>query len=90
MGKEVVVNNKLYSAALFGYELIASDVCADRVQARRHKKKRINKKWRKRYGFKAIPWKKLIITADRQIIGHPTMINALLLQLQMEDKIYDE
>lgn len=25
------------------------------VQARRHKKKRINKKWLKRYGHKAVP-----------------------------------
>lgn len=28
--------------------------CPRRVQARRHKKKRINKKWAKRYGYKTV------------------------------------
>lgn len=62
-----------------GYDLICSNSCADWVQARRHKKKRINKKWRKRYGMKAVPWKRYIIdTANMKIYGHPTMIDKLI------------
>ena len=42
--------------------------CTVLVQARKHKKKRINKKWRKRYGFKekqiCIPGVKLESCAD--------------------------
>ena len=35
-----------------GYTLTGK--CPRRVQARRHKKKRINKKWIKRYGYKTV------------------------------------
>ena len=34
------------------------------VQARTHKKKRINKKWKKRYGMKVVYEKKMAKTAD--------------------------
>lgn len=34
------------------YTLIGK--CPRRVQARRHKKKRVNKKWAKRYGYKTV------------------------------------
>ena len=34
-----------------GYKIIATESCCDYVQARKHKKKRINKKWLKRYMF---------------------------------------
>lgn len=62
--------------SIFGYQLIESHHCADLVQARKHKKKRINKKWLKRYGMKEVPWKKYIIV-DNKIYAHPTMIQRL-------------
>jgi hypothetical protein len=43
---------------------------ADMVQVRTHKKKRINKKWRKRYGFKEIPWNKFYIESNRIYCHH--------------------
>lgn len=59
-----------------GYRIVAAPCMRDLVQARRHKKKRINKKWRKRYGMRAVPWKKFLI-ADGVIYGHPKWIDKL-------------
>ena len=60
-----------------GYLLIEVPSMCDTVQARTHKKKRINKKWRKRYGTKEKPWTKFVITEDRRIFAHPKMIARL-------------
>lgn len=71
---------------IFGYQLIAVPCMCDKVQARKHKKKRINKKWRKRYGMKEIPWSKFYITNDHKIYGHPKMIERVTEQLKLEGK----
>lgn len=71
---------------IFGYQLIAVPCMCDMVQARKHKKKRINKKWRKRYGMKEIPWSKFLITKDHKIYGHPKMIERVTEQLKLEGK----
>ena len=44
------------------------------VQARRHKKKRIDKKWRKRYGFKTIFRKKQLTDC---VVSHDILNNEL-------------
>lgn len=57
-----------------GFRIIATEGCCDYVQARKHKKKRINKKWLKRYGKKLIPKKEIVVAncgADRFIFCHP-------------------
>jgi hypothetical protein len=64
-----------------GYQVIAVPYMMDIVQARTHKKKRINKKWRKRYGVKEVPWNKFII-ADNKIYCNPKMIE------KISDEIY--
>lgn len=38
-----------------GYEILITEYITKDVQRRTHKKKRINKKWLKRYGIKIIP-----------------------------------
>ncbi len=65
-----------------GYQVIAVPYMIDIVQARTHKKKRINKKWRKRYGVKEVPWNKFII-ADRKIYCHPKMVEKLNAEIYM-------
>ena len=45
-------------------------------QRRTHKKKRINKKWRKRYGVIAIPDDQIYVI-DKQIFCHPSIANIL-------------
>ena len=57
-----------------GYKIIVSESCCDYVQVRRHKKKRINKKWLKRYGKKLVPKKDIVIVnygVDKFIFCHP-------------------
>lgn len=38
-----------------GYKILITEYITKDVQRRTHKKKRINKKWLKRYGIKIIP-----------------------------------
>lgn len=54
----------------FGYTIVKSREAVDRVQARKHKAKRINKKWRKRHGFREYP-KKMAYIIGNQVIVHP-------------------
>lgn len=65
-----------------GYRVIESPYMADKVQAKTHKKKRINKKWKKRYGTKEVPWNKFIVTNDGMIIAHPKMIEGLKMEIE--------
>jgi cbb3-type cytochrome oxidase cytochrome c subunit len=67
---------------LFGYNIIGVPYMADLVQARTHKKKRINKKWRKRYGVKEVPWNKFYIEGSR-IYCHPKMIETIKAEIYM-------
>ena len=46
-------------------------------QRKTHKCKRINKKWRKKYGFIDIPDKNLY-RVDNYIVGHPITIRKLI------------
>lgn len=51
---------------LNGKRVLITNMITKDVQARKHKKKRINKKWLKRYGYKAVPddTKKYMIYED--------------------------
>lgn len=50
---------------LNGKRIIITDMITKDVQARKHRKKRINKKWLKRYGYKIVPDdKKIYATKD--------------------------
>lgn len=40
---------------LYGKRIIITNMITKDVQARKHRKKRINKKWLKRYGYKIVP-----------------------------------
>lgn len=47
-----------------GIKVVATDFMRVWVQARTHKKTRINKKWLKRYGYKQVPDMSAICIAD--------------------------
>lgn len=68
-----------------GYKVVASEYCCDIVQARKHKKKRINKKWLKRYGMKYVP-KKGVLVFDGFIVGHPSVIDKLIEEVRDREK----
>lgn len=53
-----------------GIPVIENRLLVDKVQRRFHKKKRINKKWLKQYGYKEVPSKRMMIF-DRKIFIHP-------------------
>lgn len=76
--------------ALTGFQLVPCESCKDIIQVRRHKKKRINKKWLKRYGTKEVPWRKFYVAEDgyggRMIIAHPTMIDFIVEYVRNRDK----
>lgn len=60
--------------SLLGYKCIATESCCDYVQVRKHRKKRINKKWLKKYGKKSVPKKEIVIAnlgRDKVILCHP-------------------
>lgn len=68
--------------SIFGYDLIGVSYMADKVQVRTRKKKRINKKWRKRYGFKEVPWNKFYIEGNR-IYCHPKWVEKIKAEIYM-------
>ena len=39
----------------FGMEIFITEWITKDIQKRKHKKRRINKKWLKRYGYKSVP-----------------------------------
>lgn len=47
------------------------------VQARVHRRRRINKKWAKRYGFKQVPDPRVYVLMGA-IMGHPVTIDKML------------
>jgi hypothetical protein len=72
----------MLASRFYGYQLIATDeVCSKLVRARRHKKKRIDKKWRKRYGYKRIPTRDVYIVGNT-IYAHSKLIEALKQECQ--------
>lgn len=64
----------------FGFQLIADDMlCSELVRAKTHKKKRIDKKWRKRYGYKRVPKNELyILKNEGKVYGHSKYIDAII------------
>lgn len=49
-----------------------------KVPARKHKKRRINKKWLKRYGYKEVPDTAVYFAKGIGIVGHPKTIEKLI------------
>lgn len=52
------------------------------TRARTHRKKRIDKKWLKRYGFKQTPDPKLYFLDERMLVGHPVTVEKVLARLE--------
>jgi len=74
--KRVVTANGRYW--LYGYHIIPTEEMSYTVQNRRHKKRRINKKWLKRYGVTKIPRDDvLVVETEKTMIMHPRVLKAL-------------
>lgn len=75
-----------FKACTFGYTVVTDSALGKLVQARRHKKKRINKKWRKRFGFKSVPdGDRIIVRRDMMtLFMHPATWEKIKKQLNKE------
>lgn len=60
-------------SGLAGFNLISSVHMTDHIRKRVHRKRRIDKKWLKRYGYREVP-KKDLIRAGNTLYGHPLTI----------------
>jgi len=65
-----------------GMRVWANSYCQKKVQARRHRKKRIDKKWLKRYGYRWVPDLNSVYVADvpgygKVLICHPKVVDKL-------------
>lgn len=55
-----------------GREVIISNILCNRVQLRKHHKRRINKKWLKRYGYKLVSDGKIFVVGDKIMMAQDT------------------
>lgn len=53
---------------LYGMPIIISNSITKEVRRRTHRKKRIDKKWLKRYGFKSVPDNDKVIVFENKLI----------------------
>lgn len=67
-----------YYGSYAGYTLYASDLITKKVQRRSHRKRRINKKWRKRYGYKYVLDHGKVLLMGDSIFATPKTIEKLI------------
>ncbi len=63
---------------IYGFRLIESNAITKEVQRRTHRKKRINKKWLKRYGYKTVPDHGRVVRMGDVIFGTPKTIRKII------------
>jgi len=68
------------------YRLVESESCCDKIRVRKHKRKRIDKKFLKRYGYKLVPSNSIyIIDEMKMIIGYPTVMRKIIDEINGEE-----
>lgn len=65
-------------ASLMGFRLIETTAITKEVQRRTHHKRRINKKWAKRYGYKTVPDDERMIMFGDCILATPNAIKKII------------
>ena len=68
-----------------GYHLVGNSLLVERIQRKTHRKKRINKKWAKRYGFVEKPSTNCYLYGTNTIIAHPDMIDRIKVSLMLRE-----
>ena len=79
-----------YAGALLGGpEIIENPDLVVKIRVRRHRKKRIDKKWEKRYGYRIVPDRKGYLFKDEhgrvKIIIHPYYAHHLQMELAFKE-----
>lgn len=72
-----------------GVRIVGNCYLTKSEQARKHRKKRINKKWLKRYGYRQVPDLSCAYIMDdpvhgKTLICHPRLIDKLKLRIERE------
>ena len=67
-----------YLQYLMGYRLIETTVITKEVQLRTHRKRRINKKWLKRYGYKTVLDDGRILQYGDCILATPNTVKKII------------
>ncbi len=68
----------------FGFKIYATNNIRKQVQARTHRKRRINKKWLKRYGYKSVPDDSTILIFGDRIYATPRAAKKIAEKVQKE------
>ena len=69
-------------AYLNGFKLIETTAITKQVQRRTHRKRRINKKWRKRYGYKTVLDDGRIIRVGDYLYATPNTVNKIIEEME--------
>lgn len=66
-----------------GFKIVATELCSHREPARRHKKKRIAKKWLKRFGYRLVPNNSVtVFKTGRVMYCHPSIYSKIMEQIK--------
>ena len=65
-----------------GKRLVETTAIKKKVQRRTHKKRRINKKWLKRYGYKDVPDDNTVLVLSDCIYATPKMVKRIIKELK--------
>jgi hypothetical protein len=68
----------------FGFRLIGTNAITKRVQRRTHRKKRINKKWLKRYGYKTVPDHEKVVRTGNCLYATPKTIRKIIEAMEVK------
>lgn len=66
------------SAYFMGFRLVETTAITKEVQRRTHRRRRINKKWAKRYGYKTVLDDGRIIQYDDCILATPNTVRKII------------
>ena len=83
------MENKSFMGTYNGMRLIATNAITKKAQRRTHRKRRINKKWLKRYGYKDVPDDEKIIIYGDCILATPKPVNKLIEEILKKKYISD-
>ena len=73
-------------AEYLGYRIVESKSVVKWVQCRTHKKKRINKKWEKRYGYKEVPDNGTFVVFGTTIFAQPKACDKFVKAIQKQNE----
>lgn len=72
-------------AYYMGFRLIETTAITKQIQCRTHRKRRINKKWAKRYGYKTVLDDGRIIRVGDYLYATPKTVKKIIEEMEEED-----